>query len=103
MKYFDRTNKLSNVLLATSAITFIITLLRLFKGSAFKELVEVVSNGEVIGLSIAFIIWLIITIMWFMVFILTLLMGTALKFIAKDAKEELDIIKKNHGENIKIT
>lgn len=86
MYYFDRTNRLSNILIVSSVICFIISLRVLFKGSVIDQ-VFVFSNGNYIKGGIIFTIW-------FLISILTLIIGISLKCIVKDAKEELDIIKK---------
>ena len=76
MHYFDRTNKFSNRLIIMSILSFIISILALFKNSENP---------------IAFAIW-------FTISIVCILICIALKCIVKDAKEELDIIKKVYGE-----
>ena len=90
MHYFDRTNRLSNILIVSSVISFIISLVALFKGSVIDQVFEF-SNGNFVKGGIIFTIWLLISV-------LTLIIGISLKCIVKDAKEEVDTIKKIFNE-----
>lgn len=87
MHYFDRSNRLSNILIVISVISFIISLFVLFKGSVIDEVFKY-SNGNFVKAGIIFTIL-------FLISILTLIIGISLKCIVKDAKEELDTIKNN--------
>lgn len=86
MHYFDRTNRLSNILIVISAISFIRSLFVFFKGSVVDQ-VFIYSNGNYVKDGIIFTIL-------FLISVFTLIIGIALKCIVKDAKEELDTIKK---------
>lgn len=87
MHYFDRTNKLSNKLIGSSIISFVISVIVLFKGNVIDQVFPY-SNGNYVKNGIVFIIWFLLSVM-------TLLVAVAMKCIVKDAKEELDMIKEN--------
>ena len=92
MHYFDRTNRLSNILIVSSVISFIISLGVLFKSGAADQVFQF-SNGNFVKGGIIFTIW-------FLISVLTLLIGISLKCIVKDAKDELDAIKKEFNESL---
>lgn len=93
MHYFDRTNKLSNILIGCSIISFVISVVVLIKGSVADQVFEF-SNGNYVKSGIIFAIW-------FLLSIVALIIGIALKYIVKDAKEELDSLKKEYDEKLK--
>jgi hypothetical protein len=92
MRYFNRTNRLSNILLVSSAILLVISLFVL--GGGVLDQVFEFSNGNYVRGGIIFTIW-------FLLSLIALITGIALKCIVKDAKEELDIIKKIYDEKLK--
>ena len=87
MHYFDRTNRLSNILIGSSVISFVISVIVLFKGHVIDQVFPY-SNGNYVKNGIIFAIW-------FLLSVLNLLVGIAMKCIVKDTKEELDAIKES--------
>lgn len=82
MRYFDRTNRLSNILFGASVLLFVVSLGILFKGAVADQIFEF-SNGNFVRNGIVFS-------MFFMMSVFSLVLGIALKCIVRDAKEELD-------------
>ena len=93
MRYFDRTNKMSNILIGSSTIFFVIAVIALFGGSVADQVFEF-SNGNFVRGGILFTIC-------FLLSIFTLIVGIALKCVVKDAKEELDAIKREYDKKLK--
>lgn len=93
MRYFDRTNKFSNILLVSSAIFFVLVIIYLFRGSVVDQVFEF-SNGNYVRSGVIFAIY-------FLLFVFTLITGIALKCVVKDAKEELDTIKRDYNNKLK--
>lgn len=94
MRYFDRTNRMSNILIVSSIISFIISIVVLFKDGVGNQVFEY-SNGNFVREGIAFTIW-------FLMAVLSIVIGISLKCIIKDAKEEVDTIKKVFNEKLKL-
>jgi hypothetical protein len=90
MRYFDRTNRLSKILITSSVISFIISIVVLFKDSIVDQVFEF-SNGNYVKGGIVFTIW-------FLISVVTFIIGISLRCIVKDVKEELDAIKKVFNE-----
>ncbi len=88
MRYFNRTNKMSNILICSSVIFFIIAVNLFFK-HGIADQVFTYSNGNYIKGGIIFAIC-------FLLSLFQLITGIALKCIVKDAKEELDTIKQEN-------
>lgn len=84
MRYFNRTNRLANILLALSVVCFIAMWIVIIKEQVIDQVLQY-SNGNVVRGAIFFIFFLTATIFF-------LIIGVTLKCIVKDAKEEFDII-----------
>lgn len=87
MRYFDRTNRMSNLLICSSIIFLVLAAGVFFKQGVVDQ-VFAYSNGNSIKAGIIFTIY-------FLLSVFSLVTGIALKCIVKDAKQELDIIKRN--------
>lgn len=84
MKYFDRTRKLSNILIFISVLFLILTLVFLVLDG---DQVLRFSNGNFVRAALYIGVC-------FTLFMTNLVTAIALKSIAKDAKEELDYLSK---------
>ncbi len=93
MSYFDRTKKMSNILIGSGIVAFLISMKLLLADGVLDQIFEF-SNGNSVKVGILFSIF-------FLISIFSLILGISLKCIVKDAKEELDSIKKEFNEKLK--
>ncbi|MDF2984558.1 MAG: hypothetical protein K0R50_68 [Eubacterium sp.] len=93
MSYFDRTRKMSNILIGISIVAFLISA-KLFLADGVVDQIFEFSNGNFVKVGILHSIF-------FLISLFSLIMGIALKCIVKDAKEELDSIKNEFNEKLK--
>lgn len=94
MRYFERTNRMSNILIATGIFLFIVALGALFGRGMIAE-VFVSSNGDYVKGGVLFAIWFVLSIT-------SLIGGIALKCVVRDATEELEAIRQEQDRQGKI-
>ncbi len=92
MPYFDKTKKMSNILMGGSAILFVMAGIVFFGGSVGDQIFEF-SNGNYVRGGIVFSICFLLSAFMFIA-------GIAMKCVAKDAKEELDTIRRELDKRI---
>ncbi len=85
MPYFERTKKFANKLIISSVILFVVAAIVFVKGSVLDQVFEY-SNGNYVSSGIYFTIFILLSAF-------TLILGIALKCVAKDAKEEFTSLK----------
>lgn len=83
MEYFERTKKLSNILFGICGL-FLLTTIILFSSSNFTEIIKYNFTNDLRGS--------LFTVLCFMISILLLVTGIALRTLTKDANEELKSI-----------
>jgi hypothetical protein len=79
MKFFTRTNRMSNIMLVLSVLFFCLSIY----GILHLELKFMFNNEP---------IWSFLSIIYIIIFLISFLMGIALKCIVKDAQEDLKIL-----------
>jgi len=87
MHYFDRSIKMANILFAIGGFFLFVTLIFLFKDDNVYDQVIVYSNGNFVRGAIYFMGSLVLGISSF-------LAGICMRCVAKDAKEEIESMKK---------
>jgi uncharacterized membrane protein len=93
MPYFERTKRLSNILVGISIISFLVACIVFLQGDVYDQIFPF-SNGNYVRNGIIFTIF-------FLLSVFTLIIGFALKSVVKDAKEEIEAVKREFNEKIK--
>ncbi|BBH19215.1 hypothetical protein Back11_05600 [Paenibacillus baekrokdamisoli] len=95
MLFFERVRKLSNVCIVIFVLFFILMIVS-FSNSKFSEILQHNFTNDLRGT--------IFTLISFIISIFSLTLGISLKYIVKDANEEIKLLeertKKNSGEQI---
>jgi len=82
MPYFEKVRKLSNVMFAVCALSLILTVIIASSSSFFPELIMYNFTNDLRGT--------IFTVVFLLLSLFTLLIATALRYIAKDTKDYVD-------------
>jgi len=93
MPYFDRTKNMANILIGFSIALFVTTCVVLLWGSVWDQVFQF-SNGNYVRNGVIFAIL-------FLLSSFALIGGIALKCVARDAKEELDSIRREFDNLLK--
>ncbi|KAA1191111.1 hypothetical protein MKY19_11490 [Paenibacillus sp. FSL R5-0744] len=83
MSYFERVNKISNILFCVFGLFFILTII-FFSTSSFSEILRYNFTNDLRGA--------MITVICFMISLFSLVLGITLKCLVKDSDETIQLI-----------